>query len=173
VTQPNRKITKQWDDYFVAFQGNAASSAGPYIVTSADATLTNAFDLGGIASGYVKSTVVAGQSTPSTVSFIPQSDLRWTPITKAFVDSGFVASAGQMVLTNATGGVTVIKLPAAPADGQSVIVKKIDASGNAVTVDGNGVNVDGAATHALALQWNSAICVFSSTGAAWFIAGQV
>ena len=72
-----------------------------------------------------------------------------------------------------TGGATTIKLPATPSDGQSVIVKKTDASANAVTVDGNGSNIDGAGTQALANRWSSQIYTFSVAGASWFIDAKV
>jgi len=169
----NDIVDPRWLDYFNLFQQGAASAIAPYVITTADATLTGAEDLGLLATGYTFLTVAAAVAAFSTVPAIPQRDLRWATVTKTFADTGFVASAGQMVLTDATGGATTIKLPAGPSDGQSVIVKKTDASGNAVTISGNGVNVDGAGTHGLAAQWNSAICVFSASFGAWAIAGQV
>jgi hypothetical protein len=94
-------------------------------------------------------------------------------VAKTFADTGFVATAGLLVLVDATGGATTIKLPATPSDGQSVIVKKTDASVNAVTVDGNGSNIDGAGTQALANRWSSQIYTFSVAGASWFIDAKV
>jgi hypothetical protein len=61
------------------------------------------------------------------------------------------------ILCNATGAAFTVTLPkAASCKGHVLILKKVDASGNAITVDGNGAEtVDGAANYPLAAQWDS------------------
>lgn len=73
------------------------------------------------------------------------------------------------ILVDATAGVVTITLPAAAASvGREYAIKKIDASANAVTIDGNGAElIDGAATQSLATQWKSMI--IQCNGTAWFI----
>ena len=93
--------------------------------------------------------------------------VRRTQIRKTFADTGYVAAPQQLVLVDATAGATTIKLPADPVNGLVVTVKKVDASGNAVTIDGNTKTIDGAATQALAAQWN--FKTLQGNGAAYFI----
>jgi hypothetical protein len=97
----------------------------------------------------------------------PQHHVVWMPVALTFADSGYIAEAGELVAVDATLGATTVKLPASPTSGSSVIVKKTDASGNAVTIDGNGATIDGAATQGLAARWNSKLMVY--TGATWLI----
>lgn len=106
------------------------------------------------------------------LGFIPAGNVAWTPVDKAFADTGYITAEGELVAVDASGGATTILLPSAPAIvGSPVVVKKIDGSGHAVTVDGNGATIDGAGTHALVGQWNAATIAW--TGAAWLITGQV
>lgn len=73
------------------------------------------------------------------------------------------------VLVNAaSGAVTAALPPAAEVTGQTLHIKKIDASGNAVTIDPSGSEtIDGAATKATATQWAS--YSIQSNGTGWFI----
>jgi hypothetical protein len=77
-----------------------------------------------------------------------------------------------VILVDATGGAVTINLPAAATATDHVYtVKKVDASANAVTLDGNGAEtIDGAATQALGAQW--ARYRIACSGAAWFIIGS-
>lgn len=72
-----------------------------------------------------------------------------------------------MVAVDASGGARTINLPTAVNRvGRVYVIKKIDSSVNAVTIDPNGAQtVDGAATLALALQWDRATVM--SDGANW------
>lgn len=61
------------------------------------------------------------------------------------------------VNVNAAAGVLTMFLPvdiAGETFGYEYVIKKVDASGNPVTVDGNGVNIDGGATFPLAAQYD-------------------
>lgn len=71
------------------------------------------------------------------------------------------------ILVDASGGAVTITLPATPVIGQSYNVKKIDASGNGVTVSGNGKTIDGAATLSIPGQWQSYYIQYN--GASWSI----
>jgi len=79
------------------------------------------------------------------------------------------------ILVDATGGNVTITLPAAALAynsvtgvGQVLNIKKIDSSGNSVTIDGNGAEtIDGATTVATTTQWTS--YTLQSNGTAWFI----
>lgn len=61
------------------------------------------------------------------------------------------------ILVDATSGAVTVSLsdPALARPGDEALVKKIDASGNAVTVDSVSGNIDGAATQSLSSQWDA------------------
>lgn len=79
-----------------------------------------------------------------------------------------VDGAAWYYLVDATAGAVTVNLPAAAAaKGRIVGVKKIDAGGNAVTLDGSGAEtIDGAATLATTTQWASFL--IWSDGTAWY-----
>jgi len=79
--------------------------------------------------------------------------------------------ADELVLVDATAGAVTVTLPAVSGlTGRRFWVKKVDASGNAVTLDGNGAEtIDGSATYALAAQWDAVRVMCSGT--AWFVEG--
>lgn len=82
-------------------------------------------------------------------------------------------AANTVVLCDATAAAFTVTLPPAAKNPARVYtVKKIDASVNAVTVDGNAAEtIDGAATHALALRWNS-VTIYSD-GSNWIVLSAV
>ncbi len=90
-------------------------------------------------------------------------------IAQSITASTTVDSRAAIVLVNATAGAVTVTLPiAAVSTGREIVVKKTDASANAVTIDGNGAEtIDGAANTALATQWKSKLLY--CTGAAWMI----
>lgn len=74
---------------------------------------------------------------------------------------------------NATGAAFTVNLPAAASvgAGKEVTIKKIDASANAVTVDGNASEtIDGATTYSLSAQWK--YVKLYSDGTNWHIVGN-
>ena len=179
---------------------NAAPADGAYLVATSSTALTDAINLGALTTGYLSITVALGVATVSSSATVSAATLTGTlpdavfpatlpavsgvnltsltganvnhsVVTKTFADTGYVASADQTVLVNATGGATTIKVPGTPTSGKFCIVKKIDASANAVTVDGNGHNIDGAATQALPAQWNA--FTMQADGSNWYVTGQV
>ena len=92
--------------------------------------------------------------------------LAWVPgaigsriVTKV---ANYVATAlDYVILGDASGGAFTITLPAASSVPKQVYnIKKIDASPNAVTVDGDGTEtIDGALTQVIATQFNSLMIV--------------
>jgi len=179
---------------------NAAPNDATYLVLTANLKLPNRSNLGALTTGFLFITVAAGTATPSSLATIDGSFISGTipnaafpavlppadasfllnitgqnvshsVVTKAFADTGYVALPDQTVLVDATGGATLILLPATPTSGKSVTVKKTDVSVNGVTVDGNGATIDGLTTQPLAAQWNSLTAI--GNGTAWFITALV
>lgn len=86
-----------------------------------------------------------------------------------------LTKADYTILVDASGGAVTITLPTAASAYSSVTkvgkvynVKKIDSSGNAVTLDGDGSEtIDGAANQSIPTQWMN--LTVQSNGSAWFI----
>lgn len=77
----------------------------------------------------------------------------------------YSAAAGDCVLADASGGAFTVHLPAPSVDAR-VTVKNVGAT-NTVTVDTPGTEtIDGAASVALATQWDTK--TFVSDGTNWF-----
>ena len=89
--------------------------------------------------------------------------------TDAVAGAVTLTDAYGTVLADATGGAFAVTLPpAAELPGWPFRVKKVDASANAVTVTASGTDlIDGAATYALAVQYQSV--TIQSTGTGWVI----
>lgn len=83
--------------------------------------------------------------------------------------SPYPASANETLLVNASGGSITVNLPAAAvASGREINVKKTDATGNSVILDGNlAETIDGAATQSITTQYESLRVV--SDGSNWHI----
>jgi hypothetical protein len=73
------------------------------------------------------------------------------------------------ILVNANSGAVTITLPAASTvDGQILVIKKIDSSGNSVTIDGNGAEtIDDTTTKVTTTQYDS--WMIQSDGSEWWI----
>lgn len=82
-------------------------------------------------------------------------------------------STHTTILADATAGAITINLPPAAQNPTRIyVIKKIDASANAVTVDGYSTEtIDGAATYVLAARWNGVIIY--SDGSNWIILSAV
>jgi hypothetical protein len=81
------------------------------------------------------------------------------------------SSTSKAIFADATAApITVLLPPAASNPGQQLTVKKVDASANAVTIDGDGTEtIDGSLTQGLAAQFDG--YVIKSNGTTWFIIG--
>lgn len=176
-----------------AIADDTAPSDAQYLVATANTSLTNERNLGALTTGHLSITVAAGIATPTSSATIPAADLSGTiadarfPSTlpavsgvnltsltggnetyaqaqKATVDSPYLFSATDVFVNmNATAGIATVKLPAAPVTGRLYSCLKSDASGNVVTLDGNGHTINGAATVALAAQYNSRLVRYTGT----------
>jgi hypothetical protein len=80
-----------------------------------------------------------------------------------------VVDTDRMLLIDATAGAKIVDLPlAATAKWRILTVKKIDASGNTVTIDGaGGETIDDAATKVLTVQYQS--IRIQSDGTEWWV----
>lgn len=90
--------------------------------------------------------------------------------TKTVSDSPYtMLSRDHTILANATGGAMTINLPSAATFIRWVyVIKKIDSSSNAVTLDGNASEtIDGATTYALTKQYDSV--AIQSDGTNWHV----
>jgi len=94
------------------------------------------------------------------------------PVQNVSADTA-VASGKSVALADATTApLTVTLPPAAALDGRQIAVKKVDASGNAVTIEGDsGELIDGAATFPLAAQGK--VVTLVSHGGEWYVVAQV
>jgi hypothetical protein len=89
--------------------------------------------------------------------------------TRTVTASDTAMMGDYLILADATAGaVTVTLPPVGESIGALIVVKKSDASANAVTVDGNGSEtIDGAANVALAAQYDAV--TVASNGVEWWI----
>ena len=97
-------------------------------------------------------------------------DVTNTVVTKAFADTGYtLIGSDYAVLGNAVGGAITLNLPTAVGiSGKIYVIKKIDASGNAITVDADGAEtIDGALTFSIPGQYDSYTII--SDGSNWSI----
>lgn len=78
-----------------------------------------------------------------------------------------MTASDYTILADATAGAFTVTLPASPARGMLVNVKKIDATANTVTISGNGKNIDGTATRAISSQFTNSALQYD--GAAWWM----
>jgi len=90
----------------------------------------------------------------------------------ATVTATTTAGEHYTILADCTSGAVTINLPAvATSSGRTYIIKKIDASGNVVTIDGNAAEtIDGTATKTLSNQYN--YYAVQNDGSAWYIVGN-
>jgi hypothetical protein len=84
--------------------------------------------------------------------------------------TGDIRASDRHLFVDATAGAVTLTLPvASDNDGMTVLVKKIDASVNAVTIAAQGADtIDGAATQALAAQYD-ALTLFCDGSGWWLI----
>ncbi len=84
-----------------------------------------------------------------------------------------VLGTDRTILCDCTSNAVTINLPAvAASEGRKLEIKKIDSSGNAVTIDASGSEtIDGATTKTLSSQWASRS--IKTNGTAWFIIAQL
>ena len=110
---------------------------------------------------FVLATSAAGDPPTSsewTIDTVSATEQLWTTVSKTANYTVTESDRDKVILVDATSGaVTITLLAAATAgDGFRVVIKKIDSSGNAVTIDGNlSETIDGNTTSTLATQYDS------------------
>lgn len=121
---------------------------------------------------FVLAAVSAGDPPTSSVWSIDNAvatEQLWTSVTKTANYTVVDSDRDKIILVDATAGaVTITLLASATAgDGFRIVIKKIDSSVNAVTVDGNAAEtIDGATTSVLATQYSSDNLICNGTN--WF-----
>lgn len=136
--------------------GIAFDNGGAWFFPSAANTLKIASNAAGTgAADFVVTRNVAGQSLNMGIV---------TTSTTFTMDN-----TNYTVLCNAASAGFTVTLPtAASAINRIYVIKKIDATGNVVTIDGNGSEtIDGSLTQSLDAQWEA--MMLQSSGTAWFI----
>ena len=84
-----------------------------------------------------------------------------TPIT---VSSNYsLSQTDYIVRVNTVSSSLVITLPTTPTVGKRYVIKKIDTSGNIVTINGTSISIDGSTTAVLSVQYQS-ISLFYDLG---------
>lgn len=134
--------------------------------------LARLFSSSGSAYAYFTGKNVFGSNATATSHL--QTDKTFAGIMAAAKTSAYTIADDYSIPCDATSAAFTVTLPQANGcPGRIYIIKKIDASGNAVTVDGSGTEpIDGALTLDLATQWK--YVVIQSTGSAttgWYIIG--
>lgn len=82
----------------------------------------------------------------------------------------YTAEPGEVVLVDASAAAVTITLPA-PEDSARVVVKKIDSSGNSVTVaTPNTETIDGASSDSISTQWKGK--AYSANAADYYVTGS-
>lgn len=80
--------------------------------------------------------------------------------------ASFTAAPGAHYRVNCTTGNVIVTLPASSTNAGAIIsVKRVDASGNTITIQRAGGDlIDGATTRSLAAQWNGVQLLATSAG---------
>lgn len=113
--------------------------------------------------GNIQLALAAAGVALDNIGVFPSFSVRQISATSTVLDDDY------LVLVDATSGAVTATLPtAAVKEGSQVIVKKIDASVNAVTVEGNGAEtIDGALNVSLPAQYDSV--TLASDGTQWWV----
>lgn len=87
----------------------------------------------------------------------------------SITDNYTANTINEFIAADATSGNITITLPdAATFKGYYLNIKKVDSSGNIVTIDGNGSEtIDGTATKVISTQYDSVTILSNGTG--WYI----
>ncbi|MFD6113601.1 hypothetical protein ACFWG0_26310 [Streptomyces yangpuensis] len=132
----------------------AGSSAGAMAAARGIVRLTGLFTESGVSVGNPCGIKLINGQTPYPV--------------RAVSTSQTVRVIDEVLLVDASGGARVITLISAVATPNTYTVKKIDSSGNTVTITAAGAEtIDGAATKVLSSQWDKATVVPS--GGNWYV----
>jgi hypothetical protein len=121
-------------------------------------------------SGPNKCTLQAGNSQTDDAPVTNPSPALATALTTKTSAYTLIAT-DSVLLADATSAAFQVTLPSPSGiSGRQYTIKKIDASGNAVTIASAAGNIDGAATKVLSAQWSYLSLI--SSGSDWVIVSQ-
>ena len=122
---------------------------------------------------FVLATSAAGDPPSSSIWTIDNAlslEQLWTTFSTTANYTGLDTARDKIIRVDATSGAVTIALIAAATagDGFQIAVKKVDSSGNAVTIDGNASEtIDGATTLALSTQYD--VALLACDGSNWHV----
>jgi len=137
----------------------------------------------------IESSLVIGFDSTTPTFYVDGSSVgvgTTSPVTTLDINGGLATNIGPQVsnytssaadhtiLVDASlgGAVTVTLRPAANAQGQILVIKKIDSSGSGVTVDANGAEtIDGSLSYTISSQWDTV--TIQSDGSNWYILSKI
>lgn len=141
-----------------------------YINVNNTSTTTNVLDVTGNAS-FTGNTLFYGPVT-DIGNLVVTGTATFTSLAPAITHqaTSYTATKSDFtILANASAASITITLPATPLNGEFYNIKKIDATQNAVVVDGNGHTIDGAATASIIAQWQNLQLQYELSTTAWYI----
>lgn len=136
------------------------------IVTRPHSSLQSIGEADETSSSNVKDKHVSNIQLKTLYDSASDSDNRFTVISTS---TAITAGTSQIILADASSGAITITLPAISAsDKRRYVIKKIDATSNAVTIDADGAEtIDGSLTLSISNLYDAVCIVPFGTG--WFI----
>lgn len=128
--------------------------------TASDTLFLQAYDVDG--ASYTTFATLTANNTPTMSLSTAVTQTNWdsaythvstvgggehrTPLIKAFADTGYTSSDGDIIIVDTSGGATTINLPASASLGDRIEIHDDGNAGTAnITIGRNGLNVRGAA----------------------------
>lgn len=160
---PTQQFATFWDTFARAISAGvdaiAAANAAIVVAETAAATAQAAADTAATAADTAQATAEAAQAAVDAIVVPPTGTRTVTANTNVAFDDG-------TILVDATAGPVTVTLRLA-AVGDTVLIKKIDASANVVTVAAQGgETINGGANIALPVQYAAADCL--TDGFEWY-----
>lgn len=125
----------------------------------------NLFDDAGAAATAQAAAIAASQPLSATLTALATNGSLGRPTSGISTNITLVANSRYIV--DSSAGVRIEVLPASPADGDEIWVKRV--GGNTVTLNGNGNNVEGAGSYDLTVDGQAVVIVYDITLDAWYV----
>lgn len=160
-------LTQNWVDVIPAGANPTGVAGGDLGGNYPNPTVTAITETGGptqLVVGAVANGQYLQRAGGTVIGVAPPGGLT---IAAAAFPGPYNSSNTQFVEANAAGGPFTVNLPNPGVAGDRIVVKKVDGTANAVTIDSNGgPNIDGAATATLNIQYES-LTVIRGTAQWW------